>query len=72
VAWNNLAKKQDVATWKMLQKWPQSAAILDMGFSDKGNVDLESVIARQPDLMIAQLRAKPALMESGSSTSSAP
>ncbi len=36
-----------------------------MGFSDKGNVDLESVIARQPDLMIAQLRAVPALMESG-------
>ncbi len=31
----------------------------------KGNVDLESVIARQPDLMIAQLRARPALMESG-------
>ncbi len=45
--------------------WPQSATILDMGFSDKGNVDLESVIARQPDLMIAQLRARPALMESG-------
>lgn len=45
--------------------WPQSATILDMGFSDKGNVDLESVIARQPDLMIAQLRAVPALMESG-------
>ncbi|EMM1613517.1 ABC transporter substrate-binding protein [Raoultella ornithinolytica] len=66
VAWNNLAKKQDVATWKMLQqKWPQSAAILDMGFSDKGNVDLESVLSRQPDLMIAQLRAKPALTESG-------
>ncbi|OMP96582.1 ABC transporter substrate-binding protein [Raoultella terrigena] len=66
VAWNNLAKKQDVETWKMLQqKWPQSASILDMGFSDKGNIDLESVISRQPDLMIAQLRAKPALEESG-------
>lgn len=66
VAWNNLAKKQDVATWQMLKTtWPQSATLLDMGFSDKGNVDLESVIARQPDLMIAQLRARPALMESG-------
>lgn len=66
VAWNNLAKKQDVATWQMLKTtWPQSATILDMGFSDKGNVDFESVIARQPDLMIAQLRARPALMESG-------
>ena len=60
VAWNNLARKQDINTWKMLQeKWPQSAQVLDMGFSDKGNVDLESVISRQPDLMIAQLRAKP-------------
>ncbi|MDT1888007.1 ABC transporter substrate-binding protein, partial [Acinetobacter baumannii] len=60
------AKKQDVATWQMMKTtWPQSATILDMGFSDKGNVDLESVIARQPDLMIAQLRARPALMESG-------
>jgi iron complex transport system substrate-binding protein len=26
-----------------------ASAILDMGFSDKGNVDLESVISRQPD-----------------------
>ncbi|MBK0032595.1 ABC transporter substrate-binding protein [Erwinia sp. S43] len=66
VAWNNLAKRQDVATWQLLkEKWPQSAQILDMGFSDKGNVNLESVIARQPDLMVAQLRAKPALQESG-------
>ncbi|MBS0850130.1 ABC transporter substrate-binding protein [Citrobacter sp. JGM124] len=66
VAWNNLAKRQDVATWKMLQqKWPQSTEILDMGFSDKGNVDLESIISRKPDLMVAQLRAKPALMQNG-------
>ena len=66
VAWNNLAKKQDVSTWEMLkQRWPQSTTILDMGFSDKGNIDLESVLSRQPDLMIAQLRAKPALTEGG-------
>ncbi|MGP3593890.1 ABC transporter substrate-binding protein [Vagococcus sp. WN89Y] len=66
VAWNNLAKKQDIATWQMLKtRWPQAADILDMGFSDKGNVDLESVLAKQPDLMIAQLRAKPALTDSG-------
>lgn len=66
VAWNNLAKRQDVTTWEMLQeKWPQSAHILDMGFSDKGNIDLESVISRKPDLMVAQLRAKKALTENG-------
>jgi iron complex transport system substrate-binding protein len=39
--------------------------IPDMGFSDKGEVNLESVIARKPDLMIAQLRAKPALADTG-------
>ena len=66
VAWNNLAKKQDITTWEMLKgKWPQAANILDMGFSDKGDVDLESIISRKPDLMIAQLRARPALIESG-------
>lgn len=66
VAWNNLAKKQDIATWQLLKsRWPQAAKILDMGFSDKGNVELESVLAQQPDLMVAQLRAKPALVDSG-------
>ncbi|KIS43983.1 ABC transporter substrate-binding protein [Kosakonia radicincitans] len=66
VAWNNLAKKQDVATWEMLKtQWPEATSIMDMGFSDKGNVDLESVLSRQPDLMVAQLRAKPALADSG-------
>ncbi|WJV61542.1 ABC transporter substrate-binding protein [Pectobacteriaceae bacterium C52] len=66
VAWNNLPKKQDTATWELLKgKWPQSSAILDMGFSDKGNVELESILSKRPDLMIAQLRAKPALMENG-------
>ncbi|TYL43349.1 ABC transporter substrate-binding protein [Dickeya sp. ws52] len=66
VAWNNLPKKQDSATWDVLKsKWPQSEGILDMGFSDKGEVELESILAKKPDLMIAQLRAKPALMENG-------
>jgi len=36
-----------------------------MGFNDQGQVNLESVLAKQPDLMIAQLRAKPALTQSG-------
>jgi len=66
VAWNNLPKKQDIQTWDMLKKrWPQSEKIVDMGFNDQGQVDLESVLAQQPDLMIAQLRAKPALIQSG-------
>lgn len=66
VAWNNLPKKQDSGTWDVLRKaWPESEYILDMGFSDQGQVDLETVIARHPDLMIAQLRAKHALQQTG-------
>ncbi|MGK9172512.1 ABC transporter substrate-binding protein [Yokenella regensburgei] len=66
VAWNNLPKKQDTQTWELLKrKWPQAEKILDMQFSDQGNVDLETILSRQPDLMIAQLRAKPSLVQSG-------
>lgn len=66
VAWNNLPKKQDTQTWDVLKrKWPEAEKILDMQFSDQGNVDLETIISRHPDLMIAQLRAKPSLVQSG-------
>ena len=66
VAWNNLPKKQDTQTWDVLKrKWPDAEKILDMQFSDQGNVDLETIISRHPDLMIAQLRAKPSLVQSG-------
>ena len=66
VAWNNLLKKSDGQTWQlMVDKWPQARRIIDMGFSDKGEVNLESVIAQQPDLMIAQLRSKPSLTQTG-------
>lgn len=66
VAWNNLLKKSDAATWEILQsKWPAAKNIIDMGFSDKGEVNLESVIAKRPDLMIAQLRSKPSLSQTG-------
>lgn len=66
VAWNNLPKKQDTETWNLLKRrWPEAEKILDMKFSDQGNVDLETVISRRPDLMIAQLRAKPSLVQTG-------
>jgi len=66
VAWNNLPKKQDTQTWDVLKRqWPEAEKILDMQFSDQGNVDLETIISRHPDLMIAQLRAKPSLVQSG-------
>jgi iron complex transport system substrate-binding protein len=66
VAWNNLLNKSDGETWKILRnKWPEANGIIDMGFSDKGEVNLESVIAKQPDLMVAQLRSKPSLSQTG-------
>lgn len=66
VAWNNLLKNTDAGTWSLLKgKWPEAAKILDMGFSDKGQIDLETVIAKKPDLMIAQLRAKTSLQQAG-------
>lgn len=66
VAWNNLLKKQDSRSWALLSdKWPEAKNIIDMGFSDQGEVNLESVLAKQPDVMIAQLRAKPALEQTG-------
>ena len=66
VAWNNLLKKSDAPSWKLMaQKWPYATKIIDMGFSDKGDVNLESVIAQQPDLMVAELRSKPALSQAG-------
>ena len=66
VAWNNLLKTTDSGTWDMLKsKWPESSKILDMGFTDKGQVDLETVISKKPDLMIAQVRAKNSLAQAG-------
>ncbi|MCL2892683.1 ABC transporter substrate-binding protein [Brenneria tiliae] len=66
VAWNNLPKRSDAATWALMtKKWPQAAEILDMGFGDKGEIELESVLSKRPDLVIAQLRAKPTLADNG-------
>lgn len=62
VTWNNLLKRQDSGLWDVMRTtWPESTKILDMGFSDQGQVDLEQVIAQKPDLMVAELRSKHAL-----------
>ena len=67
VAWNNNLKKSDPQTVSLLeQKWKSNInSIPDMGFNDKGEVNAEQVIAQQPDVVIAQLRAKSALEGSG-------
>lgn len=66
VAWNNLIKRHDRGTWKPLVKqWPAGNKILDMNFGDSGNLNIEEVITHRPQLLIAELRAKPALEQSG-------
>jgi len=66
VTWNNLIKNGDPVLWKtMSTHWPDAAKVPDMNFSDQGNVNLETVISRQPQLIIAQLRAKPAFEQTG-------
>ncbi|EKK5376134.1 ABC transporter substrate-binding protein [Morganella morganii] len=67
VAWNNNLKKSDPQTIFLLEKkWKSDISeIPDMGFNDKGEVDAEQVIAQKPDVLIAQLRAKPALEGTG-------
>lgn len=67
VAWNNNLKKSDPQTVSLLEKKWQADInkIPDMGFSDKGEVGIEQVIAQHPDVVIAQLRAKPSLDGSG-------
>jgi iron complex transport system substrate-binding protein len=65
VAWNNLIKRGDPGLWKdMTTRWPEANSVLNMNFSDQGNVNLEEVISKQPQLVIAQLRAKPAFEQS--------
>lgn len=66
VAWNNQLKRTDVSLWTTLEKtWPQAKNALDMKFNDSGEVNLEQVISKNPQLFIAELRAKPALEQSG-------
>lgn len=60
VTWNNLLKRADPGLWSiMLKKWPAAGKIPNMNFSDNGSVNPETIIAQQPQLIIAQLRAKP-------------
>lgn len=66
VAWNNLLAKNDPAAWNnMLKKWPQASKIINMNFSDDGQVNIEELLAQQPDLLIAQLRSKTVLQQTG-------
>ncbi|MGL9735025.1 MAG: hypothetical protein ACR5LF_02750 [Symbiopectobacterium sp.] len=59
VAWNNLPKKQDITIWKPVEgQMVGRRNILDMGFSDKGDIELESVLVKKLDLMVTHLHAE--------------
>ena len=66
VLWNNILKKNDPSSWAtIVKKWPVGNDIPDMNFNDDGQVNLEELIAKMPDLLIAQLRSKTVLQQSG-------
>jgi iron complex transport system substrate-binding protein len=66
VVWNNLLRRFSPASWSLLVgRWPKAARIPDMGFGDDGEVNLEDIIANKPQLLIAELRARPVLEQDG-------
>jgi iron complex transport system substrate-binding protein len=66
VVWNNLLRRFSPAFWSVLAShWPAATKIPDMGFDDDGAVNLEEIVARKPQLLIAELRARPVLEQDG-------
>jgi iron complex transport system substrate-binding protein len=66
VVWNNLIRRFSPDFWPVLvARWPAAEKIPDMGFDDNGAVNLEEVIARKPQILIAELRARPVLEQDG-------
>jgi iron complex transport system substrate-binding protein len=66
VVWNNLLQRFEPNQWSILAKnWPAAAKIPDMGFDDNGAVNLEELIAERPQLLVAELRARPVLEQQG-------
>lgn len=69
VVWNNLIRRQLPGFWNLMsQKWPDTAKIPDMVFGDNGQVNVEQLIARHPQVLIAELRARPVLEQSNAVT----
>lgn len=66
VVWNNLLRRFEPNQWSGLVKnWPAAAKIPDMGFDDNGSVNLEELVAERPQLLVAELRARPVLEQQG-------
>jgi len=67
VAWNNIVKRSDPNTWQVFEnQWPKTAnQATDMKFGDDGDLNLETVVAARPDLLIFQTRARASLENAG-------
>ena len=66
VVWNNFISRVDPGRWQILRKrWPNAAAIPDMGFADDGQVNLEQLLASKPQLVIAQRRVMGVFQSAG-------
>ena len=66
VIWNNFISRVDPGRWQILRKrWPNAAAIPDMGFADDGQVNLEQILASKPQLVIAQRRVMGVFQSAG-------
>src|ERR1700730_13567238 len=66
VIWNNFISRVDAGRWQILRKrWPNAAAVPDMGFADDGQVNLEQLLASKPQLVIAQRRVMGAFQAAG-------
>lgn len=67
VVWNNVLKRDDVATWTVFsKKWSEDAARpFDMGFGDNGDVNPEQLIANKPQVVIIQRRAYDSFVQAG-------
>jgi iron complex transport system substrate-binding protein len=66
VIWNNFISRVDAGRWQILRKrWPNAAAIPDMGFADDGQINLEELLASKPQLVIAQRHVMGAFQAAG-------
>ncbi|KTB90682.1 hypothetical protein AO073_21955 [Pseudomonas syringae ICMP 11293] len=62
VGWHNVLGSSDPSVWALLQqRWPGAAQVPDIAFDATGSVDKEALLRTRPDLIIAQLGARPGI-----------
>ncbi|WP_157929695.1 ABC transporter substrate-binding protein [Orrella dioscoreae] len=62
VAWENNLGNSDPTIWNLMrQRWPQGGQVPELHFDASGNADLERLVRMKPDLLVLELRARPAV-----------